>query len=206
MVNKALWNWQYHLRPSSTHQRLTQNRNTWKGRKNMEKVHCYWTTRLVGRLTRSGELKVSQHCSLSRCSSLWRADYSSWRIVTDFCREVRFFTPKTQFSSNPIPNLMGELNLWSFYNLNIYYTQFYGLSTLINNQFLHVLWSIPVLNPNLQIHKNNNKNYMLNSVSELHNLRLENVSPTLTLDWWLQDSTSSPFSWFSSPLSPKDFL
>ena len=108
MVNKALWNWQYHLRPSSTHQRLTQNRNTWKGRKNMEKVHCYWTTRLVGRLTRSGELKVSQHCSLSRCSSLWRADYSSWRIVTDFCREVRFFTPKTQFSSNLIPNLIGN--------------------------------------------------------------------------------------------------
>ena len=26
------------------------------------------------------------------------------------------------------------------------------------------------------------QNYMLNSVSELHNLRLENVSPTLTLD------------------------
>jgi len=99
----------------------------WKRHKNMKKVHCYWTTHLAGELTRSGELaysqwranttlchtivrrgewKASKHCSLSRCSSPWRADYSQWRVMTDFCREVRFFTPKTQFSSNSIPNLI----------------------------------------------------------------------------------------------------
>jgi len=27
------------------------------------------------------------------------------------------------------------------------------------------------------------QNYMLNPISELHNLRLENISPTFTLDW-----------------------
>jgi len=124
-VKQSLWNWQYHLRPSCTHQRLIQNRNTWKRHKNMKKVHCYWSTRLAGRLTRSGKLKASKHCSLLHNrspwrvdgeqtllsithSSSWRADYSPWRIATGFCREVRFFTPKTQFSSNPIPNLIGN--------------------------------------------------------------------------------------------------
>ena len=78
-----------------------------------------------GRLTRSGELKASKHSSLLHNrlpwrvdgeqtllsvthSSPWRADYSPWRIVTGFCWEVRFFTPKTQFSSNLIPNLIGN--------------------------------------------------------------------------------------------------
>ena len=77
-----------------------------------------------GRLTCSGELGYSQwrakgeqtllsvtqsfavaseHCSVSRCSSPWRADYLPWRVMTVFCREVRFFTPKTRFSSTPIP-------------------------------------------------------------------------------------------------------
>jgi len=41
-------------------------------------------------------------------SSPWRTDYSPWRVMTGFCREVRFFTPKTQFSSNSIPNLIGN--------------------------------------------------------------------------------------------------
>ena len=104
-----------------------------KRHKNHEKGDCYYTTRLTGWLTRRGELGysqwrakgeqlllsvthlfavaswvVSKHCSLSRCSSPWRADYSPWRVMTSFCREVRFFTPKTQFSSNPIPNLIGN--------------------------------------------------------------------------------------------------
>jgi len=73
-----------------------------------EKTHYYWVTRLVGGLTRRGEQMASKHCSLSRCSSPWRADYSPWRVVTGFCREERFFTPKTQFSSTPIPNLIGN--------------------------------------------------------------------------------------------------
>ena len=71
-----------------------------------------------GRLTRSGELKASKHCSLLHNRSPWRVDgeqtllsvthSSPWRVVTGFCREVRFFTPKTQFSSNQIPNLIGN--------------------------------------------------------------------------------------------------
>jgi len=39
-----------------------------------EKVHCYWTTRLAGGLTRSGELKASKHCSLLHNRSPWRVD------------------------------------------------------------------------------------------------------------------------------------
>ena len=56
----------------------------------------YYTTRLAGWLTRSGELKVSKHCSLLHnrlpwrtggeqtllsvtYSSPWRADFSRWR-------------------------------------------------------------------------------------------------------------------------------
>jgi len=38
------------------------------------------------------------------------------------------------------------------------------------------------LKPNSQNSQNNNNNYMLNWISELHNLRLENDSLTLTLD------------------------
>jgi len=40
----------------------------------------------------------------------------------------------------------------------------------------------PISNPNSQIHQQQQQNYMLNSISKLYNLRLENVSPTLTLD------------------------
>jgi len=101
-----------------------------------------------GRLTRSGELKASKHCSLlHNCSSwrvdgeqillsvthssLWRADYSPWRVMTGFCREVRFFTPKTQFSSNPIPSLIGN----STYDDSIIWT-----SIMHNSMdFLHLL-------------------------------------------------------------------
>jgi len=101
-----------------------------------------------GRLTRSGELKASKHCSLwHNCSlwrvdgeqtllsvthsSPWRADYSPWRVMAGFCREVRFFTPKTQFSSNAIPNLIGN----STCNDSIIWT------SIIHNSmdFLHLL-------------------------------------------------------------------
>jgi len=133
MTNKAIWkNWQYHLKLSYLYQRLIQNRNVWNDTRTC--IRCTATEQHASRVgllavasyvTRSGELKASKHCSLlhiicrgewmaskhcslSRCSSPWRADYSPWRIVTGFCREVRFFTPKTQFSSNPIPNLIGN--------------------------------------------------------------------------------------------------
>jgi len=136
MINKAFWNWQYYLRLSSTHQRLTQNRNVWKRRKNMKKVHCYWTTRLAGGLARSGEQMASKHCSLSRCSSPWRADYSPWRVMTDFCRGVRFFTPKTQFSFNPIPNLIGNSTCDGSTTWTSIIHKFYGLSTPLTTKFL----------------------------------------------------------------------
>ena len=46
---------------------------------------------------------------------------------------------------------------------------------------LHVLSSNPILNPNSQFTRTTTY-YMLNSVSKSHSLRLENISPTLTLD------------------------
>ena len=178
MLNKAFWNWQHYLRLSCTHQRLIQNRDTWKRRKNMKKVHCYWTTCLAGGLTRSGELAYSQwranttlchtivrrgewmaskHCSLSRCSSSWRADHSQWRTVTGFCREVRFFTPKIQFSSNSIPNLIGNSTcdgsiIWT----SIIYNSMDFLHLLTTN-FYMFYDQFQFSNPNPQIHNNNDK-------------------------------------------------
>jgi len=163
LTTNHLKNWQYHLKLSGMHQRLIQNRNIWIRHKNMKKVHYYKVTRRGGRthspwrantapcpvVVRRGERMASRLCSLSRCSS-------PWRVMTVFCREVRFLTPKTQFSSNLNPKFDRKLNLWSFYNLNTDNIQFYGLSTLINNQFLHVLSSNSILNPNSQIHMNNN--------------------------------------------------
>ena len=72
--------------------------NTPRGR-----AYSQWraNTALCHTIVRRGEWMVSKHWSLSRCSS-------PWRIMTGFCQEVRFFTPKTQFSSNPIPNLIGN--------------------------------------------------------------------------------------------------
>jgi len=105
-----------------------------------------------GRLTRSGELKASKHCSLLHNrsswrvdgeqtllsvthSSPWRADYSPSRIVTDFCREVRFFTPKTQSSSNPIPNLIGNSTYDDSTTCTSIIQKFYGLSTPLTTKF-----------------------------------------------------------------------
>jgi len=80
---------------------------------------------------RRGEQMASKHCTLSCCSSPWRTGYSPWRTMTGFCREVRFFTPKTQFSSNPIPNLIGN----STYDHSTIWT------SIIHNSmgFLHLL-------------------------------------------------------------------
>jgi len=90
---------------------------------------------VADKLTRHGEREASKHCSLSRCSSPWRTGYSPWRVVIDFCREVRFFTPKTQFSSTRIPNLLGN----STYDHSTTWTsiihEFYGLSTLLTTNF-----------------------------------------------------------------------
>jgi len=91
------------------------------------------------------------------------------------------FHPKNPISINSNPKFDRELNLWLFYNLNLNYTWFLRTFYTLNNQILHVLQSILISNPNSQTHQQQ-QNYMLNSVSELHNLRLENVSPTLTLD------------------------
>jgi len=110
-----------------------------------EKVHCYWTIRLAGRLTRRGEQTLLSATLQFAVASRWRAntalchvavcrgeqDYSPWRVVTVSCREWRFFTPKTQFSSNPISNLIGnstcdDSTIWT----SIIH-EFYGLSTLL---------------------------------------------------------------------------
>jgi len=113
---------------------------------------------------------ASKHCSLLhlvRCGEQTTRCGELWQVSVGKCD----FSPQNPIFIQPNPKFDRKLNLWWFYNLNIYYTQFYGLSALINNQILHVLRSILVSNPNPQIHKNNNK-------------RLENVSLTLTLDWW----------------------
>jgi len=129
MVNKAIWKLTILPKTFMYTPKANQKQKRVKTTQEHEKAHCYWPTRLAGWLTRSGELAhsswrantalchttirrgeqmASKHCSLSRCSSPWRADYSPWRVIIDFCREEQFFTPKTQFSSTPIPNLIGN--------------------------------------------------------------------------------------------------
>jgi len=115
----------------------------------------YNTTRLLvvaSGLTRRGELMASKHCSLSRCSSLWRADYSPWRVMTVFCREVRFFTPKTQFSSTLIPNLLETQPMMILQPEHLLYMNSTVFLQLLQ-PILHVLPSNPILNPNSQIPK-----------------------------------------------------
>ena len=54
---------------------------------------------------------------------------------------------------------------------------------LYTNSMDFLLYQQPIATskPNSQIHKFTN-NYMLNSILELYNLKLEKVNPTLTLD------------------------
>ena len=65
----------------------------------------------------------------------------------------------------------------------------HGLNKLINNnvqlQRLDDINNIDNINNNVrhQQQHQQQQNYMLNSISELYNLRLENISPNLTLDW-----------------------
>ena len=123
MINKVIWKLTVLPKTFMYTAKANPKQKRVKRTQEHEKTQCYWAIRLAGRLTRSGELSyaswranttlwhtivrrgkrmASKHCSLSRCSLPWRADYSSWRVMTDFCREERFFTPKTQFSSTPI--------------------------------------------------------------------------------------------------------
>ena len=106
-----------------------------KRHKNMKKVHCYWTTRLAGWHACRDEQMASKHCSLSRCSSPWRADYSPWQIVTDLCSGTTIFHPKNPIFIYPNPKFDRGLNLWWFYNPNIDYTGILWTFYTINNQF-----------------------------------------------------------------------
>ena len=145
LTTNHLKNWQYHLKLSYLHQRLTQNRNAWNDTRNQKR---YSTTRLLvvaSGLTRRGELMASKHCSLSRCSSLWR-------VMTVFCREVRFFTPKTQFSSTLIPNLLETQPMMILQPEHLLYMNSTVFLQLLQ-PILHVLPSNPILNPNSQIPK-----------------------------------------------------
>ena len=145
MTNKAIWKLTILPKTFMFTPKANSKQKRVKTMQEHEKVHCYWVTRLAGWLTRRGELVASKHCSLSRYSSPWRADYSPWRVVTDFCREERFFTPKTQFTSTPIPNLIGN----STYDNSTTWTSiihvFNGFSTLLTTNLYP--------KPNCQIHK-----------------------------------------------------
>ena len=65
----------------------------------------------------------------------------------------------------------------------------------VNNEFIE-LSTFSTINskskPNSQIHKFTNNN-MLNSISELYNLKLEKVNPTLTLSQWITYSFNNQF-------------
>jgi len=108
----------------------------WRARLRVVASRWRANTALWHTIARRGEWTARKHCSLSRCSSPWRADYSQWRVMTDFCREVRFFTPKTQFSSTLIPNLIGNSTCDDSTTCTSIIHRFYGISTPLTTNFL----------------------------------------------------------------------
>jgi len=141
---KSFKNLRYYLRLPCLHQRLIQNKNVRNDTRIMKRGTA--TEQLA---SRAGLLAVaSKHCSLLHNysswrvggeqtllsvtpSSLWRADYSPWRVMTVFCREVRFLTPKTRFSSSSIPKLIGNSTYDHSTTWTSFIYEFYGLSTLL---------------------------------------------------------------------------
>jgi len=176
------------------HQRLTQNRNTWNNTRKHEKVQNYQFTRRgelpyspwraniapCYTITRRGEWIVSKHYSLSRIARRGEQATRGGEHNKFSIGNYDFLTLNTQFSSTIIPNLL-ETQPWIILQpeqqLSMESTVFLQLLQPI----LHVLSSNPILNPNSQFTRTTTY-YMLNSVSESHSLRLENISPTLTLD------------------------
>ena len=125
--------------------------------------------------------------------------------VTGFLSGSAILNPKNPIFIQLNPKFDRKLNLWSFYNQNIIHLWILRTFYTLNIQFYKFYHQIRFLTLISNSHEQQ-QNYMLNSGSELYHLRLDNISPPLTLDWWLQDSIGSLFSWFSSsPLSPKDF-
>ena len=93
-----------------------------------------------------------------------------------------FFTQKLKFH---LPKFDRKHYLGLFYNLNINYT--------------YIQWIF------YSIHKFTNNN-MLNSISELYNLKLEKVNPTLTLDWLITRFYKLSLLWLVSSLGFLPFL
>ena len=115
-------------------------------------------------------------------AKLFQNDFANSELLAKFPLLLRFlqhFSPKNPNFIYPNPKFDRKHYLRLFYNLNInLYTNTWTFYT-INNQLLHVLQSISIQNLIPKFTKQQ-QNYMLNSVSELYHLRLENISPTLT--------------------------
>jgi len=99
----------------------SESGNSFSERKKEKFLNALWPV-----VVRRGERMASKLCSLSRCSS-------PWRVMTVFCREVRFFTPKTQFLFNPIPNLIRNSTYDHSTTWTSFIYEFYGLSTLLTS-------------------------------------------------------------------------
>jgi len=123
--------------------KATPEQNVWRRRKNMKRctateqhasraAYSQWqaNSALCHILVRRGEWMASKHCSLSRCSLPWRADYSPWWFFNPI------FTPKTKFSSTPIPNLIGSSTCDDSRTCTSIIHKFYGLSTPLTTKFL----------------------------------------------------------------------
>jgi len=77
---KSFKNLQYYLRLPCLHQRLIRKQECVKRHKNHERGDCYYTTRLTGWLTRSGELTYSQWRAKGEQTLLSVTHRSSWRV------------------------------------------------------------------------------------------------------------------------------
>ena len=152
MTNKTIWKLTILPKTFMSTPKENSKQKCVKTTQEHEKVHCYYVSRLAGWLTRRGELAHSPWQTDGEQPLLFvtiqlasRAHYSPWRVVTDFCQEERFFTPKTQFSSTPIQNLIGNS---TYDDSTTWISIIHGF-----NGFLHYQQPISTPKPNSQIHK-----------------------------------------------------
>jgi len=136
-----------------------------KRNKNHEKRGQLLNNSPRGRLTRSGELKASKHCSLLHNYSPWRVGgeqtllfvthSSPWQAdllaVASYASNLSgsaIFNPKNPIFIQLNPKIDRKLNLWSFYNLNIIYLWILQTFYTLNIQFYkfyHQIWFLTLI-------------------------------------------------------------
>jgi len=147
-----LENWQYYLKLPCPFQRLIQTRmcendtRTWKGAlllNNTPRGLVYSPWRASSLAVASERRANTAPCGeqVTRRGESWQTSVGKYDSSP---QKPNFHLPQFQIWQGTQPMII---------NLNLNYTRILWNFYIINNQFLHVLQSIPISNPNSQIHK-----------------------------------------------------